>query len=63
MSEIVNLRRCVDIFVHVCGLTRGDQLEFLQEAFRILRVRANKKDVDLLENELKRILESKKEKK
>ena len=58
MSNLKNLRKCIDLFVMVCGLSERDQLEFLQESFRILRVRATEKDVEMMEEELKRILES-----
>ena len=58
MSDLKNLRKCIDLFVMVCGLKKRDQLEFLQESFRILRVRATKEDVEMMEEELKRILES-----
>jgi len=57
VSNLKNLRKCIDLFVMVCGLKKRDQLEFLQESFRILRVRATKKDVEMMEEELKRILE------
>ena len=57
MSNLKNLRKCIDLFVMVCGLSKRDQLEFLQDSFRILRVHATEKDVEMMEEELKRILD------